>query len=645
MQLKTGDRIGDYEVLGVLGAGGMGSVYKVRNVISDRVEAIKLLLPNLVEHQDLKERFLREIKTSASLEHTAIAGLRTAFQSGDMLMMVMEFVDGQTLDARLRQGQPGIEESVRITASVLDALEYAHSRGVVHRDIKPANIMLSAKGGVKLLDFGIAKATTDKQITVAGTTMGSLYYMSPEQIRGEQVDGRADLYSLGITLYELTTGKRPFGGESGYAIMAEHLQKQPVPPIEIAPGVSPALSAVILRSLAKNPDDRYQTAAEFRQDLLSVLSPEESTLILGHSATRPAAQQTAATLPSAPPMAAFASQATQAAAPPVAPPVKATPPPSMQPPLPPAAPVPQKDPFAAMDTPRSAPSPAPAFAPVGSTAPAPRKPSSALALVMVALIAVVVLGAVVLVFAGSWFFGSSDTTMANAEPTLAQRIGSLFSSSESNDGNATATPAPDTASQESGELASPAPPEGETLMAANTPGTSAANPQGSAVAASGPVAVNSTARPSSSAPSAARPQSIQGGGSSAAGSTANTASAQLGAAPGGSYSGAAQTTAPYSATPVVPAGPDPRELESAQDFLSKLGIRAGTIQESARKLSEEQSGMGVSLRADMRASIKRMEYLMDQAEAALNRGSLQQAQQHMQGAEREIEKLEKFFRI
>jgi len=622
MQLKPGDRIGDYEVLGVLGAGGMGSVYKVRNVISDRVEAIKLLLPNLVEHPDLKERFLREIKTSASLEHPSIAGLRTAFQNGDMLLMVMEFVEGETLDARLRHGPLPVGEAARITAQVLDALEYAHSRGVVHRDIKPANIMLSKSGGVKLLDFGIAKATTDKQITVAGTTMGSLYYMSPEQIRGEQVDQRADLYSLGITLYELTTGKRPFGGDSGYAIMAEHLQKQPVPPVEIDPRVPASVSVVIVRSLAKNPADRYQSAAEFRQDLLESLTPEEATIVMG-SATA------ASRISSTGPQAGRPSDATT------------KPGPAMQAPPPQAAPA-----FAgAATTPSAAPHPQQAGTPAMAAAPSPatpataRKPNNTLALVMVGIIAFLMLAAVGLVFAGSWFMSSRTTTTADAQPTLWERITGGSSTAE----ESTITPEEDT--QTTTEMDAPLADntrEADNYRATNPGSTESATPLREQPQSSVPAdAPKTTARPAKTAVT-----TPNAGGYRQEQQVAQNLQHQ--SAPTGGYGSAPQNAipevTPQTSAPATPAV-DPQALENARDFFSKLGVRAGTVQESARKLIEEQASMGMTLRADMRASLKRMEMLMDQAEASLERGNLQQASQQMESAEREIEKLEKFFRI
>lgn len=273
MAFEIGSRVGDYEILSVLGAGGMGQVYKVRNTISDRVEAMKILLPNLESEPELADRFLREIKVQASLVHPNIAQLHTAARVDNQLVMLMEFVEGMTLEQKLRQGPIGIRAAIDYITHVLGALSYAHSRGVVHRDIKPANMMLMPNGTVKLMDFGIAKAQTDRRLTSTGTTMGSLYYMSPEQIQGAlDLDARADLYSVGISLYELVTGKRPFDGDSQFAIMSAHLEKQPVPPITLDATLPPALNDIILLSVAKNPDNRFQTAEAFRNALQSVVS-------------------------------------------------------------------------------------------------------------------------------------------------------------------------------------------------------------------------------------------------------------------------------------------------------------------------------------------------------------------------------------
>ena len=271
MDLEIGSTIGDYQVIDILGAGGMGKVYKVRNVISDRVEAMKVLLPDLAAMPELADRFLREIKVLAMLDHPNIAQLHTAVRASNQLLMVMEFVNGQTLEHRLRQGPLPLAQALDYVGQVLSALDFAHAHGVVHRDIKPANMMLTPAGVVKLMDFGIAKAAADQKLTMTGTTMGSVYYMSPEQIQGAAtLDGRADLYSVGITVYELVTGKRPFDGESQYSIMAAHLERTPVAPIALDPRLPQALNDAILMSVAKDPNARFQTAAAFRNALMGV---------------------------------------------------------------------------------------------------------------------------------------------------------------------------------------------------------------------------------------------------------------------------------------------------------------------------------------------------------------------------------------
>ena len=268
---NIGDRVGDYEIIDVLGAGGMGKVYKVRNIISDRVEAMKVLLPNLASDADLADRFMREIKVQASLHHPNIAALHTALRVNNQLLMLIEFVEGSSIESALRQGPMPVAKAVDYIKQVLLALAYAHSHGVVHRDIKPANMMLTPNGVVKLMDFGIAKLSADRKLTQTGRTVGSLYYMSPEQIQGaEDLGPRADLYSLGVSLYEMVTRTRPFQGDSDYSIMAAHLNSQPVPPVQVDPTLPAALSDVILMAIAKDPDQRFQSADAFRKALESV---------------------------------------------------------------------------------------------------------------------------------------------------------------------------------------------------------------------------------------------------------------------------------------------------------------------------------------------------------------------------------------
>ena len=203
MSDPVGKRLGDYEILNVLGSGGMGRVYKARNVITDRVEAMKVLLPDLQGHEDVAARFQREIKVLAALNHPNIATLHTALTIDNQLVMIMEYVEGESLSARLNHGPIPVADALNYLDQVLNALSYAHNRHVIHRDIKPANMMLTPEGVVKLMDFGIARTQGESnKLTATGSTLGSLNYMSPEQVKGEATDERSDLYSLGISLYE-----------------------------------------------------------------------------------------------------------------------------------------------------------------------------------------------------------------------------------------------------------------------------------------------------------------------------------------------------------------------------------------------------------------------------------------------------------
>jgi serine/threonine-protein kinase len=268
MSFRVGEVIGDYEIVAVLGAGGMGSVYKVRNLITERTEAMKVLLPNLTDLPELAERFVREIKVQAKLEHRNITGLRTAIRHGNQLLMVMELVDGESLEARVKREAIPPETVLDYCFQILDALEYSHSMGVVHRDLKPANIMVTRTGIAKLTDFGIASASSEQRLTRTGAAMGSLLYMAPEQIMGEAADARSDIYSLGITLYELITRKRPYEGETDYAVMTAHLTQKPVHPGDLNAQLPRTVGDLIMRALAKDPADRFQGSGEFRQALM-----------------------------------------------------------------------------------------------------------------------------------------------------------------------------------------------------------------------------------------------------------------------------------------------------------------------------------------------------------------------------------------
>lgn len=277
MSFQVGQVVGDYQVEGVLGRGGMGALYKVRNRISQRLDAMKVLLPSVRSSSaEITSRFEREIRVHASLRHPNIAELYTAFQLDDQLLMVMELVEGPTLESLLAHAPLPVELSVGIISQVLSALGYAHRQGVIHRDIKPTNIVLSHGGAVKLIDFGIALAEFNPRMTQTGMVLGSLAYMAPEQLTGQHADARADLYSVGITLYQALTGKRAIEGANEYEMMNAHVHQTPLPPAQHNPMVPPELSATILKSLSKNPAHRFQTAEEFRQALQGYMPTSNS---------------------------------------------------------------------------------------------------------------------------------------------------------------------------------------------------------------------------------------------------------------------------------------------------------------------------------------------------------------------------------
>jgi serine/threonine-protein kinase len=259
----------------MLGAGGMGQVYRVHNVISDRTEAMKVLLPDLAAEPDLAARFSSEIRVLASFDHPNIAHLHTALQVDNQLVMVMEFVEGLTLAQRADLGAIPQADIVNYMQQVLSALSYAHGRGVVHRDIKPANVMVTTVGVVKLMDFGIARSGVESDLTRPGTSMGSLAYMSPEQVRGGTVDARSDIYSTGVMMYELFTGRRPFQADSAYGILNQQCNDAPLPPVEVNPLLPPALSDLILCAMAKEPANRFQNAQAVSNALGHVAGTQE----------------------------------------------------------------------------------------------------------------------------------------------------------------------------------------------------------------------------------------------------------------------------------------------------------------------------------------------------------------------------------
>jgi len=284
-------QVGDYEIVRELGKGGMGQVYLVRNLISDRIEAMKVLLPDLVQQGDLANRFMREIKLLASLDHPNIAQLRTAFTADNQLVMIMEYVEGDTLAHRLGFGAFSTADTLNYITQVLNALSYAHGKGIIHRDIKPSNMMLTPQGMIKLMDFGIARSTSDLGMTVTGTTMGSLDYMSPEQVKSEPTDARSDLYSVGVSIYEMVTGHRMFDATSSYSVMEAHVKEIPRAPIEVQPSIPKQLNDIILMAVAKDPAQRFQTADAFRNALSQVATTSATPVPTASATPVPVASQ------------------------------------------------------------------------------------------------------------------------------------------------------------------------------------------------------------------------------------------------------------------------------------------------------------------------------------------------------------------
>lgn len=270
--IDIGDTIGGYRILSLIGAGGMGKVFEAEHAVTKRIEALKVLLPagdgTPDQHQEHISRFLREIQVQASLTHSNIATVHNAFEHDGVLVMVMELVRGSSLKRLLEIEGPPILKAIDLMCQVLDALDFAHRRGVVHRDITPANIIISSDGVVKLTDFGLAKSQRDVQLTREGIAVGSVHYMSPEQVRGQQeLDNRSDLYSAGAVLYEMLCRQRVFDATDGFAIMRAHVEKQPVPPVQYNKEIPQSLNDLVLRALAKDPIQRFRAAGEFKQGL------------------------------------------------------------------------------------------------------------------------------------------------------------------------------------------------------------------------------------------------------------------------------------------------------------------------------------------------------------------------------------------
>jgi Tol biopolymer transport system component len=281
MPLTPGSRLGPYEILSPLGAGGMGEVYRARDSRLDRSVAIKVLPPHLSSSPEVRQRFEREAKTISQLSHPHICALYDVGREGETEYLVMELLEGETLSDRLIKGGLPLEQTFRYGVEIADALDKAHRQGIVHRDLKPGNVMIT-RSGVKLLDFGLAKAAAlperksgltslptvaGANLTQEGTILGTFQYMAPEQLEGREADARSDIFALGAVLYEMATGKKAFAGDSQASIITAIMRENPAPISTVEPLAPPALDRLVSVCLAKDPEERWQSAADVRREL------------------------------------------------------------------------------------------------------------------------------------------------------------------------------------------------------------------------------------------------------------------------------------------------------------------------------------------------------------------------------------------
>ncbi len=261
---------GKYRIVEEVGAGGMGVVYKAEDLKLKRSVALKFLPPQLMDSPELKERFLIEAQAAAALNHPNICTIYEVGESEERPYIAMELVDGETLRDKAKKGPFRAEEALTIASQVAAGLGEAHHKGIIHRDIKSANIMVTEKGQAKVMDFGLAKLRGGSSLTKSETTLGTVAYMSPEQARGEELDQRTDIWSLGVVLYELLSGKLPFQGDHDQTIIYSILQKEPESLAKLRPGLAPELEHIVFQALTKKAADRYRTMEEFREDLAAI---------------------------------------------------------------------------------------------------------------------------------------------------------------------------------------------------------------------------------------------------------------------------------------------------------------------------------------------------------------------------------------
>ncbi|MFL6281266.1 MAG: serine/threonine-protein kinase, partial [Vicinamibacterales bacterium] len=281
------EQLGTYRLISRLGAGGMGEVWRAEDTKLLRQVAIKILPEQLAKDEEWKERFFREARTVAQLNHPNIAGIYSIDQQGDTLFIAMELIEGESLATVMSRGPMIPADAVRVAVHVADGLSEAHAKGIVHRDIKPDNIILSSRY-VKVLDFGIAKqigGTADPALTQGGMVMGTPHYMSPEQALGRAVDARTDIFSLGVVLYEMLSGTKPFLGDAITEVLLKIVMSEPRDIAAAAAGITPALASVVRRCMQKQADARYRDSEELRSALVMSLKEEPSRARQSHVPT------------------------------------------------------------------------------------------------------------------------------------------------------------------------------------------------------------------------------------------------------------------------------------------------------------------------------------------------------------------------
>jgi serine/threonine protein kinase len=276
-----GKTISHYKIIEKLGGGGMGIVYKAQDTKLDRTVALKFLPPHMLSDKESEQRFISEAKAASSFDHPNICTIYEIDKTDeDQLFIAMACYEGETLKKTLEKGPVKIEEAIDIASQVAEGLNRAHQKGIVHRDIKPANIFITNDGLVKILDFGLAKVTSQSNMTKVGTTMGTIAYMSPEQTKGEEIDQRTDIWSLGVVFYEMLTGELLFKGDYEQAVIYSILNEEPKPVAEVRPDTPRQVQQIIQKMISKNPDERYQEIEEVLNDLKN---PDEEKTAEDHS--------------------------------------------------------------------------------------------------------------------------------------------------------------------------------------------------------------------------------------------------------------------------------------------------------------------------------------------------------------------------